>query len=416
MSTAAKPLEVKPPQLAGVKLGADTRIDRPLGIGLAPMKLPTGEPLPAAAQVGAFLYRSGPQGEQVWNAAAGAWVADPGDEALAGTLAPLPLTASGDAALPWKATLNPALQVDASGAPQFAIAEGDAGPRYFARVLVTLQREGESWRGLGKASPPLSFVRVVPFAPAAPTLAWKPAGPLASIEKPVEVGLAALTLADGSEATAEEAVVAGAFVYRADGAWWNEKEQAWTAAPPDIESLAAHKPLALSHKPGKTPAWQGTLAADGQVDKDDAPRFVTVDDGGAAYRLRVFAQVKRGGLVHLGLSAPSADLLFVKTRGKERFKVEFDTDGPQDCTRVTLRLVDAAGALAGYLRLRAAERDAELASCDAAGNVRAVVRLNTAGDIELLPAPDRRVVVAADFECERIRYRPSGGGPKLNLN
>ena len=296
------------------------------------------------------------------------------------------------------------------------MSEGDAGPRYFARVLVGLQREGEAWRGLGKASPPLSFVRVVPLVPAAPTLSWKPAGPLATIEKPVEIGLAALTLADGSEATAQEAVVVGVFVYRADGAWWNEKDQAWTAPPPDTESLAAHKPLALSHQPGKTPAWQGTLAADGQVDKDGAPRFVPVDEGGAAYRLRVFAQVKRGGVVHLGLSAPSADLVFVKTRGKERFKVEFDTDGPQDCTRVTLRLADAAGALTGYLRLRAAERDVELATCDAAGAVRALVRLNAAGDIELVPAPGRRVIASADFECGRIRYQPVGGGPKLDLN
>jgi len=45
-----------------------------------------------------------------------------------------------------------------------------------------------------------------------------------------------------------------------------------------------------------------------------------------------------------------------------------------------------------------------------------VVRLAASGDIELVPAPGRRVVVSADFECERIRYRPSGGGPKLDLN
>jgi hypothetical protein len=42
VSAAPKPLEVKPPQLAGVKLGADTRIDRPVEIGLPPLKLPSG--------------------------------------------------------------------------------------------------------------------------------------------------------------------------------------------------------------------------------------------------------------------------------------------------------------------------------------------------------------------------------------
>jgi len=101
--------------------------------------------------------------------------------------------------------------------------------------------------------------------------------------------------------------------------------------------------------------------------------------------------------------------------GKERFKLEFDTDGPQDCSVATMRLTDAASNPAGFLRLRANERDAELATCDSFGVVHARIRLTADGDIELTPAPGRRVIVAADIETGRIRYQPAGGGAAKDL-
>jgi hypothetical protein len=157
------------------------------------------------------------------------------------------------------------------------------------------------------------------------------------------------------------------------------------------------------------------LAAAGQTDQDGAPRFLPVEEGGGAYQVRLFLRAKRAGVVFLGLSPASAALRFTRTVGKERFKIEFDTDGPQDCAVVTLRLADAAQVPAAFLRLRAGTRDAELAVCDGFGVVRARIRLTAEGDIELSPAPGRRLIVNANVEAEHIRYRPSGGGAKKDL-
>jgi hypothetical protein len=406
-------LSVKPPQLGGDKLGAATRIDRALKISLGPVTQPDGSPL-ASPAVGAFLYRVGNQGEQVWNASARAWAADPGEEALGATVPPLPLAATVDAAAPWATTLAAPPPLDANGRPQIEVAQGE-NPKYFVRALVTANAGSTSFRGVSPPSASLSLVEVASIAIPAPSLAWKGGGPFAPIEKEIDVGLPALTLPDGSAVTSEDVVALGMFVYRADGLWWNDKEQQWQPAPAGVEALAQHKPLALSLQQGKTPPWQGKLAASGQKDKDDAPRYVPVNDGGSSYRLRAFAHLKRGSRVYLGLSAPTPDLLFIRTLGEERFKIEFDTDGPQDCTQATVRLADAAGRRCGWLKLRSAERDVEIASIDAGGNVRARLRLTTDGDIELAPAPGRRVIALADFECERVRYRPAGGGLKQDL-
>lgn len=96
--------------------------------------------------------------------------------------------------------------------------------------------------------------------------------------------------------------------------------------------------------------------------------------------------------------------------------MQFDTEGPSDCSEVRLRLRDSAGQTAGYLRMALSPREAELVNCNAAGQVLARVRLTAQGDIEIQPAPGRRVLVLGDLEAERIRYQPSGGGGKTDLN
>lgn len=411
MSSAA--LTVKPPLIAGTRVGSAMRLDRPLSIGLPPVLLPDGTPA-AQVEAGAVLYRVGEQGEQVWNAAANAWAPDPGEAALGSALPLLPLAPGSDPALPWSAGLSAPPPLDADGRPQLEAAAGEH-PKYFARALVTAHGGGKSWRALSAASPALALAQVQTLALPAPSLVFKGAGPLAPIEAPVQIGLPALTLPDGSAVTADDVVTLGVFIYRADGLWWDESAQRWQAPPPDLDALAAHKPLALTLQPGQSPPWQGQLAASGQQDQDGAPRFAPVGEGGGPYRLRAFAHLRRDGVVYLGLGAPAPDLLFARTSGQERFRIEFDTDSAQDCTRATLRLADAGGSLAARITLRAAERDLELATLDGAGNVRATLRLTADGDIELAPAPGRRLLALADLECERIRYRPAGGGLKQDL-
>jgi hypothetical protein len=413
--TAPLKLALKPPRLAPATIGGAARIDRAFVVALGAVTAPDGGALPPGAGAGAFVYRSGADGERLWDPQARRWVDVPGDDALGVAVAALPLAAGANADEPWSASVDPAGALDADGAPVFAIAPGDAGPRYFVRARVTATIGGAAAVGLSAPSAPLAFVRVAPLVLPPPALAWPGGGARAPIEQPVEMSLAALVLPGGGVPAADAVRSIGVFVHRADGAWWNGSEQRWTPPPAGVDALAEHQPLAMSNQPGQTPAWTGTLAAAGQQDADGAPRFAAVQDGGIGYRLRLYARVEHEGVVFAGQSAPAPDLLFARSVGNERFAITFDTDSAADATEATLRLADAGGVRTAFLRLRAGARDLELASCDAAGAVRARIRLTGAGDIELTPAPGRRVLLQADVECERVRYRPAGGGPKQDL-
>src|SRR5262245_22537865 len=102
----------------------------------------------------------------------------------------------------------------------------------------------------------------------APQLQYEPAGPTATLEKPVQVRLAAITHADGQAATQAELEKIGAFVYRVAASGgseeiWNETEQAWQPAITEMAVLAAMTPLALAYKEGDAAPWQGPLVAAG---------------------------------------------------------------------------------------------------------------------------------------------------------
>ncbi len=391
---------MKAPAFSGTPLASGLRADRPLTLAIdAP---------PGATQAQAFLYRSGADGEQLWNPARGLWQAAVGDEALGSGVEGLTLSAAGPR---WTLQLDPAALRDANGAPQFS---HEGGFSYFAKVLATPPRS------VSPASPTAKLVRLAGLALPAPELRWKGGGAHAPFEQPVDVSLPPLLLPDGQEVAGDAVVKLGVLVERDGGQFWHEKAARWQSAPPDAEVLATLdpplEPLALEHKPGDARRWQGQLVALGQKDGAGAPRYLPLDGAGPAYRLRAFALVQRAGVVHLSLGPASPDLRFVRTAGQERFGMELDTEGPSDCSEVRLRLRDAAGQPAGYLRMATGPREAELVTCDASGQVLARVRLTAQGDIELRPAPGRRVLVLADLEAERIRYQPSGGGGKTDLN
>ncbi|MBX3644267.1 MAG: hypothetical protein KF720_14510 [Rubrivivax sp.] len=390
---------MKAPVISGTKLANGLRTDRPLTVSI---EAPDG-----ATQAQAFLYRSGAAGEQQWNPARGLWQAAVGDEALGSAVEGLALSAAGPR---WTLPLDPAALRDANGEPQFS---HEGGFQYFAKIVATP-------RVVSPPSPAVALVRLAGLALPAPALRWPGGGAQAPIEKPVDVALPPLLLPDGEEAKGDAIVKLGVLVERDGGQFWHEKAMRWQAAAADAEALATLEPplepLALEHKPGDARRWQGQLVALGQKDGADAPRYLPTDAGGPAYRLRAFALVQRAGVVYLGLGPPSTDLRFVRMAGKEHFGMQFDTEGPSDCSEVRLRLRDSAGQTAGYLRMALSPREAELVNCNAAGQVLARVRLTAQGDIEIQPAPGRRVLVLGDLEAERIRYQPSGGGGKTDLN
>lgn len=405
-------LAVPAPKLAGTALAGGARIDRPLRITLAPIPGSDGTPLGADAAVGAFIYRVGASGEQIWNAAEASWQTSPAEADLAQRIATLPLTHIGAVEPAWLATLEPSTALDAKGAARFA---AQSPTRYFVRVWAQALVGGQACSGLSGPSPVLGLVRTAPLALSAPHLAWSGAGALAPIEKPVRVSLPPLVLPDGSEPQADDVVKFGVFVFRTSGEVWNDKAQRWQPAPLDAEEFGALEPLALTKKDGEALPWQAELVAIGQKDSAKAARYRPVNDGGGAYRLRAYAQVRKAASVHIGLGPFSADLSFARTLGEERFGMQFDTDSAQDCTEARLRLRDAAGQPSGWLRLRAGPREVELANFDGGGGPLASIRLTGDGDIELRAAPGRSVFLMSDLEAGRIRYQPFGGGGKQVL-
>jgi len=401
-------LNLEAPRLSGTKLGQASRLDRPLTLRLEPIKLPDGSVLGGDGQAGAFLFRLDAQGARIWNEQAARWQVPPADTELGVSLAPISLLPTGSGA--YEAALNPG-RLDAAGRPQFSAALDDA-PKYFARVLVTGSRAGQAYRGLSGPSPMLALTRVASLVLPVPLISQPGvAGPSFEIEKPLVIALPPPALPGGLAVTAETVVKFGVFVYR-NGEIWNETAQAWQSAPADPQSLAEWTPLLLAYQAGQPLPWQGTLVAMGQVDKNQAPRFAPLNEGGASYRLRAFALIKDADVSYLGLGPESAGIVFVKTMGQENFKFEFDTDGPKDCREVVIRLSDGANRV-GYLKISAANRQVEVASCDAGGVPRAKLVLNSSGDIEIQPSG--KLIVQGDLEAGRIRYQPAAGGAKRDL-
>ncbi len=253
------------------------------------------------------------------------------------------------------------------------------------------------------------------------TLQYEPAGPAAALEKPVQLRLGAITHADGQAATPAELRKIGAFVYRSASAggaeeMWNEDEQAWKPAVTEAAALAALTPLALAARPGDPQPWQGVLVAAGQKDQAGAPRYAAAVNGAPVYRLRVFAQFSHGGGLVQALGAASADLRFVSATENQRFRISFGAgESADDCTLARLQLKSAALLPTGFIELRASGAELEIAKCDASGQPLARLLLNADGDIELQPAPGRRLLVHGDLEAERIRYQPAGSGIKKDL-
>lgn len=396
---------IETPKLSGAKLGSATRIDRPVQLTLAPVRLPDGTEPVADSRVAVFVYRLSERGEQIWNELAAAWQTCPADDELGTLIAGSSLNYA-QAGQSWTSVLNAAPQLDATGAPRYEPALATI-PKYFARVLVTVTHDGTNYRGLSGPSEPLGFVRVATIV--LPAARLEPAGLNAAIEQPIEIFLPPLLLPDGAQITPDKVLKFGVFVYRG-AEIWNENQQCWQTAPADDQGLADWSPITLDYKAGQALPWQATLVAMGLIDKNKAKRFVP---GGFAYQLRVFALIRNAGVVYLGLGAASEDILFVETMGQELFKIEFDSaNGAKDCSEAKIRLLDAARNPVGYVLLNAVNRQVKVTSCDSAGTVRASLLLTSTGAIEVTGT---RLIVHGNLEAEHIRYLPIGGGSKRDL-
>jgi hypothetical protein len=252
-----------------------------------------------------------------------------------------------------------------------------------------------------------------------PELVLDPPGGPPALEMPISLRLAGVQYPDGSDIAVDDVRSLGVLAYRGTPGSeevWDENGQAWATAPADPAVIATLKPLPLS--PPATPGtpWTGTLIAVGQVDGARKPRFAKADLGVPAYRLRAVADAVRGGVRYQGVSAPSPDLLFISATEQQRFAVEFDTGQASTAGRARLFLKNAALEPAGFLEIRASGgQEVEIANCAGSGTVLARITLSADGDIHLVPAAGRQIVLEAPLEAQEITYQPHNGGARQTL-
>ena len=236
-----------------------------------------------------------------------------------------------------------------------------------------------------------------------PSPALPPGQPV--LEKAMEIGLNGLAFPDGAPVMANQAALVGVFVFRGSEVW-DEAGKSWRAAPADSE-LNVMSPIPA---PADGAGWKATLVGVGPKDALGNDVY----SAGPIYRLRGIARAHRDGQDLVGLSPPSPDFSFASTRTNQRFIVGFDTltTPPDQAQVVRLQLRDGGLVTAGYLEIRAAGREIELASCDGAGVPRSTVVLRPDGSINLNPGAGQRVVIGGDVEVEHLLYRPLLGPVK----
>jgi hypothetical protein len=245
-----------------------------------------------------------------------------------------------------------------------------------------------------------------------------PAGPPA-LEKPVKLVLSGLQYPDLQDVAPVDVRMLGVLVYRGTPGSeevWDEASGSWILAPPELAAISALTPIPLAPPTADGAPWTGVLVAEGQKDSAGQDRFEKAQAGTPAYRIRAVAAAVRAGVDHRGISDASADLLFVKAREQQRFAVDFDTGQASDAGVARLFLKNAGLQPAGYLEIRAAGgQEIEIVSCSWAGTPLARVTLTDDGDIHLVPATGRAIVLDGPLEAGEITYQPHAGGARQSL-
>jgi hypothetical protein len=216
----------------------------------------------------------------------------------------------------------------------------------------------------------------------APTL--RLAGNLATLEIPVEFFSPGPLLPGGSAFNQEHLGKAGFFVFRraagsASDEIWDLKVKVWR---PSTDPLLTHlEPSPLLYKE-ETARWQGLLVAAGQKDKNDQDQFEKAALDFPRYFVRTFFAARNGAEPLAGLSGPSG----------------------------TFRFVSLADTLKAGLRLGAGQTTENATQLTVFLRGGGEVRLLPSGDIELAPAPGRRIFLRGPLEAEEIFFQPGSPG------
>ena len=221
-----------------------------------------------------------------------------------------------------------------------------------------------------------------------PLVASNPPYPGFLVQVPLAVRAAAPTLADGTALAPGALTVAGCLLLRRAAAFtaadvWDASQLTWL---PDLSPQGqAAMPLPMSFHAGQPRPWLGVFA--NVPSAGGGAMLQAASTGFPVYFARTVFQTRRGGLS--GRSGDSAPVVLDDAAEKTRPRLELVPDNPMSATTLILRLRGAGNLEVGSLRI--SDGGAGTLELKTAGGAR--VTLTSAGDVELVPGPGRRVVV-----------------------
>lgn len=222
----------------------------------------------------------------------------------------------------------------------------------------------------------------------APALGFTPAGGAAPLEQAVAISFAEVRFPDGSPMTADDYAGAVAVLGRTNAP--GSAPEVWDAAGKTWRPFAGADLSGLGGIPLIPPAsggapWKGLLLGAAERDAGGASQIRAAVGHFPRYAVRGAFQARRGTTPAQGVGPESAPIEFA---GSVKL-LEVDTSAG---TPVITILNRSSG-----------------------GTPIARVRLERDGDITLIPAAGRRVLIQGDLEAEHVRYLPVGGVVKADL-
>ena len=241
----------------------------------------------------------------------------------------------------------------------------------------------------------------------------------AVLEKPVEIHCGNVTFPNGQLFEQNQQQVAGFFVYRQQAGFveiWDETAKQWKPDPG--EALGALPPKPLAFKPGESEPWQSLFVPAGEKN----PVFETKDRGFKYFFRAYFVSNEKTGSIS-GLSVPSVAVKFIGILDAIRAGIKLgENQKPEDATEVELFLRNESGRIIGSVAISSEGDSARIEIKNSASSgQRAIVSLLPSGDVEIIPASDKKVLIQGDLEVSSIFYQPANAagnaiGPKRWLS
>lgn len=234
---------------------------------------------------------------------------------------------------------------------------------------------------------------------------------VATLEKPVDIRVGPVT-SDGVNVGPERLATFGYFVYRRASAGagleiWDDAGRVWVSE----EAAGSPTPARLAYQSDDPEPWQGLIVAAGGRDASGNPQFDRAVGGYPLYAVRAF--FSSAELAEAFLTGPSENVSFVGTADRNLVVMGAgEGESLDSATQARMQLRDPGLSTIGGIRI---DRDAPGARVTVENAAGASIVLHADGQIELRPAPGRRVVVAGDVDVDHVTYLPAGSTIRRSL-